>query len=48
MNEETTLTLKYDTLKVFYPNLTIQDWHGFVDAIGNFMEDYLHEYQGEE
>lgn len=44
MTEETTLTLRYDTLKVFYPNLTIEDWHAFVDEIGNFMEEYLQPY----
>lgn len=48
MSEETTLTLRYDTIKVFYPKLTIKDWHNFVDEIGRFMEEYLHEYQQED
>jgi hypothetical protein len=48
MKEETSLTLDYNTIKVFYPKLTLKDWHSFVDEIGNFMEEYLHEYKEEE
>lgn len=45
MSEEISLTLKYDTLKVFYPKLTVKDWHRLVDEIGHFMEEYLCDYQ---